>query len=185
MVKRILLAELLGGIVLFVWTIISTSFIPLNGDRPDTIPRDKEVHTILKEKITEPGIYFVPDHPDDNEDEYLDYENEPIFTIYYAGTTPGTFMGQMIYELFCILFAPMIAAWLLSVTSEQILGKYSRRVLFVMVLGLFIAVYGDLFVQKPMDRILLTSINHLVGWTLAGLVIAWRIKPVKKTSMSN
>jgi hypothetical protein len=52
-------------------------------------------------------------------------------------------------------------------------------------LGLFIAVYGDLFIQKPADRIILTSINHLVGWMLAGLVIAWRIKPVKKTSMSN
>lgn len=185
MIKRILLAGFLGGIVLFVWTIISTSLIPLNGDRPGTIPGDKEVHTTLKEKITEPGIYFVPDHPDDNVDEYPDYENEPIFTIYYAGTTPGTFVGQMIYELFCILFAPIIAAWLLSVTSKQILGKYSRRVLFVVVLGLFIAVYGDLFIQKPADRIILSSINHLIGWTLAGLVIAWRMKPVKKTGSSN
>lgn len=177
MKKRILLSGLLGGIVILVWQIISTSLLPLSGDLPSPIPNDKEIHTALKEKITEPGIYFIPDHPEENQDSYPDYENEPLFFIYFAGTTPDTVFGQMIFELFSILFTPIIAAWMLSVTSDSILTKYSRRVLFVMVLGLFLAVYGDLFSQKPADLIILSSINNLITWTLVGLVIAWRIKP--------
>lgn len=87
---------------------------------------------------------------------------------------------HILYELFCILVAPIIAAWLLSLTSEKVLAKYSRRVLFVTILGLFLAVFGDVLSEKPNDRILLSSINSLITWFLAGLVIAWRIKPIGK-----
>jgi hypothetical protein len=73
----------------------------------------------------------------------------------------------------------MIAAWLLSVASERILAKFSRRVLFVAVLGLFLAVFGDISSEKPLDLILLSSVQNLISWTLAGLVIAWRIKPAQ------
>jgi len=177
MKKEILLSGLLGGIVIFVWLIISTGPLQISGNRAHPIPNDKEIHTLLKERITEPGIYFLPDHPDENRDEYPDYENEPLFSIIYGGRTPGTFLGQLFFELFCIFAAPVIAAWMLSVTSERILAKYSRRVLFVAVLGLFLAVFGDVFSEKPMDNILLSSINSLITWALVGLVIAWRIKP--------
>jgi hypothetical protein len=43
-----------------------------------------------------------------------------------------------------------------------------------------LAVFGDVFSEKPMGNILLSSINSLITWTLVGLVIAWRIKPEKE-----
>ena len=67
--------------------------------------------------------------------------------------------------------------------SEKVLAKYSRRVFFVMILGLFLAVYGDVLSEKPMDRILLSSINHVITWFLAGLVIGWHIRPMAKKSV--
>jgi hypothetical protein len=161
MKKEILLSGLLGGIVIFAWLIISAEILQVSGNRAKPIPNDKEIHTLLKERIIEPGIYFLPDHPDENRNDYPDYENEPIFSIIYGGRTPRTFLGQLIFELFCIFAAPVIAAWMLSVTSERILAKYSRRVLFVAVLGLFLA----------------AAVNSLITWALVGLVIAWRIKP--------
>ncbi len=181
MKKEMFLSGLLGGIVIFTWTIISTSLLPVSGKRAQPVPNDKEIHTLLKERITEPGIYFLPDHPDENSADYPDYENEPIFSVIYGGRTPGKFLGQMIFELFCIFAAPIIAAWMLSVTSERILAKYSRRVLFIAVLGLFLAIFGNVFSEKPLDYILLSSINSLITWALVGLVVAWRIKPAKQT----
>ncbi len=177
MKKDILLSGLLGGIVIFLWMIVSTSLIPINGDQPDPIPNDKEIQTLLKERITEPGVYFLPDHPVDNPELYPDYGNEPIFSIIYGGRTSNSFRGELIWELFCFFAAPLIAAWLLSKASDTVLKKYSRRVLYVAVLGLFLAIYADSFSMKPMENILLSSLNYMVTWTLAGLVIAWRIKP--------
>jgi len=91
-------------------------------------------------------------------------------------------MGQLIFELFCFFTAPMIAAWLLSMASERILAKYSRRVLFVTGLGLFLAVFGEAISDKPLDKILLSSINNIITWLLVGLVIAWRVNPIGRNA---
>lgn len=179
MKKEIILSGLLGGITIFIWLMISFGTLRLSGDLPNPIPNDKEFHTTLKEKITEPGIYYCPNSSEENKSLYADYGNEPLYTVIYSGRTPNTFMGQLVFELFCIFITPMIVAWLLSVTSEKILSKYSMRVLFVAVLGLFLAVYGDVFSEKPLDLILLTSLHSLITWGLAGLVIAWRITPAR------
>ena len=51
MKREILLSGLLGGLVILGWIIISTSVIPLNGDKLEEIPDDKEIHSMLKEII--------------------------------------------------------------------------------------------------------------------------------------
>jgi hypothetical protein len=177
MKKDIMLSGLLGGFMIFAWIIISSSILPINGDLPEEIPGDKEIHTMLKNKTLESGIYWMPGHTGQAEGQYPDYDNEPIFYIFYAGATPNTMIVPTIVEILCIFLTTMIAAWLLSGASEKILAKYSRRVLFVTSIGLLFAVYGDLYSQKPLNLILLSSINNLISWTLVGLVLAWRIKP--------
>lgn len=182
MIKNILIAGLLGGLVIFVWLVLSRGPIPLSGDIPQPIPNDKELHTTLTETIPEPGLYYLPGGSEENQALYDDYGNEPLFMITNTGRTPNAFMGQFLFELLGIFIAPMIAAWMLSMTSEKILSTYSRRVLFVTVLGLFLALYGDIGSEKPVSFTLLSSIGSLVTWALAGLVIAWRIKPREQTA---
>jgi hypothetical protein len=67
-------------------------------------------------------------------------------------------------------------------TSERILAKFSRRLVFVTFFGLFLAVYGGISSEKPPDLIVLSSLNNLITWALAGVVIAWRIKPAGQIS---
>lgn len=175
--KNIMLSGLLGGFVIFAWIIISSSIMPLSGDLPQEIPGDKEIHTMLKNKIPESGIYWLPGHTGQVEGQYPDYNNEPIFYIFYAGATPSTMIVPTIVEILCVFLTTIIAAWLLSRASEEILAKYSRRVFFVTSIGLLFAVYGDLYSQKPLNLILLSSANNLVIWALVGLVLAWKIEP--------
>ncbi len=177
MKKQILLSGLLGGVVILVWLIISLGPLQLSGDFPKPIPNDKDIHTALKEGIAKPGVYYCPDSSKEIRDRYPNFGNEPVFTIVASGRTPDAFLEQLIFEMVCIFGAAMIAAWLLSMASERVLARYSRRVFFVAVVGLFLAVCGDMFSDKPIGLILLSSLHHLITWILAGLVIAWRIKP--------
>lgn len=177
MKRDILLSGLLGGIVILAWMIISSSVIPMSGDIPKEIPDDKEVHTMLKTQIPESGVYWVPGHAGQEEGLYPDYENEPLFYIVCGGVTPSTMIVPTIVEILCVLLTPMIAAWLLSMASEKILKKYARKVLFVTGVGLLFAVYGDLYSQKPLDLMLLSSVNNVIVWTMVGLILAWRIRP--------
>lgn len=181
MKKEILLSGFLGGLVIIVWIIISTTILPLGGDMPEEIPGDKEIHSMLKKQIPESGIYWLPS----DEDQFSDYKNEPVFFIYHPGTTPSNWMTPMIIEILLILLSPMIAAWLLSKASMKILAKYGRRVLFVTVIGLLFAIYGDVYSQKPLDHMLLSSISNVIVWTLVGLVLAWRIKPKMPKTQTN
>ena len=78
---------------------------------------------------------------------------------------------------------PLIAAWMLSVTSEKILVKCSRRVLFVVFIGVIVSLFDDIlqmsFRPQPKYYLVFLAINNSIIWILAGLVIAWRIKPAK------
>jgi hypothetical protein len=65
---------------------------------------------------------------------------------------------------------------MLSVTSQRIRSTYSRRVLFVALIGVVVALYDDLlqmsFGPQPKDYLVFLAVNNLITWTLVGLVIA-------------
>jgi len=181
MKREILLSGLLGGVVMFAWLIVTHGPLPLSGDSPRPIPNDKEIHTILKERLSDSGIYYTPDSSDESRVLYPNFGTEPLFIVTATGRTPDSFLGQLLLELFCIFSAPLIAAWLLSVTSVRILGRFFLRLVFVAVLGALVAVCSGMSSDAPIEIIALSSLNSLIMWGLAGLVIAWRIKPVRQS----
>jgi hypothetical protein len=82
-----------------------------------------------------------------------------------------------------ILLAPMLAAWLLTKTANGLLQRYTTRVLFVTMLGVFDAMAGDwpraVADEQQAPSLLPTIANTVATWLLAGLAIAWWIKPEK------
>ena len=82
-----------------------------------------------------------------------------------------------------IFVATTAASWMLSVTSRRTRSTYARRVVFVALIGLIVALSDDLlqmsFGPQPKDYLLFLALNNLITWTLAGFVIAWRVKPAR------
>ncbi len=182
MKKNVLISGLLGGIVIFIWLIISNGILPFKHNIAlKTFPGQKAVHETLKKEVTEPGIYVVPYLPPENRSEFPDYDNEPIYQITFRGETHSTVQGLFAFPVLMIFFAPVLAAWMLSVSSDRILQKYSSRVLFVSVLGLFLAVFSDILQistgNLTTEYQVFSAVNNVITWILAGLVIAWKIKP--------
>ncbi|MFC1564910.1 hypothetical protein ACFL6G_08250 [candidate division KSB1 bacterium] len=181
--KDVVIAGLAGGIVIFIWMIISNGILPFKRSVVmKTFPNQKPVHDILKERITEPGIYSCP-YMHEYEEEmsfFPDYGNEPIFAIVYNGETHNTVEGLLSMRILTILLVPLIAAWLLSVSSDRIISKFSRRFLFVLALGILLALFGYMTADfQPAAYTLFKLVNTVISWSLTGLVIAWRIKPDK------
>ncbi len=179
MMKQVIPGGLLGGVALLAWLIVSVGVLKLTDDRHEPLMHDLGIHDLLKQRITEPGIYYGPVGEGDNGEALLK-SNEPFFVIMYSGRTTDEFGAPLIYALICIFVAALIAAWLLFVSSDWILAKYSRRVLFVTALGLLLAVAGDIVNEKPTMSIVLSSVNLVIGWALVGLVIAWRVRGGKQ-----
>jgi len=182
MKKDVWLAGLLGGVVMFAWLFVSNAVLPVKSNMIHrVVPNQLEVHQALKENITEPGTYSCLYLTREEEATMSDYRSQPIYSITYSGAThgdPGS-VGDFL-PIVLIFVATTIAAWMLSVTSPRARSSYSRRVLFVALIGVVVALYDDLlqlsFGPQPRDYLIFLAVNNLITWTLVGLVIAAFVK---------
>jgi hypothetical protein len=147
------------------------------------VPNQLAVHTALKENIVEPGTYSIPSLPREQQASFPDYQNQPVYSITYSGYThgqPGS-VADIIVPIVTIFVVALLASWLLSVTSREVLSSYGRRVLFVTLLGIVIALHDDVlqmyFGPQPRDYLVFLAINNVLAWLWMGLVIAWKTKP--------
>ena len=184
MTKRIILAGLLGTVVMSVWVMFSFAVLRIGGKSIRPVPDQAEVHAALKSRITQPGTYACLYIASEREVAlFPNYLDEPLYEITYKGYTHNTVPGFKNLGVLSILLAPMLAAWLLTKASDGVLRRYSRRVLFVAILGVFLALAGDwpraVADEQGASSLLLTTANTLVTWLLAGLAIAWQIRPAR------
>ena len=139
------------------------------------------LHAELKKRITEPGIYACPYLTPNEETSVANYRNQPLYQISYRGYTHGTVPGFLSLGVLSFLLTPMLAAWLLTMSSRETQATYLRRFLFVIVLGLFLSLGSDwlraLTDEHTTVELLKNSLGTLIAWGLIGLVLAWRIKP--------
>jgi len=177
--KKVLVAGLLGGIVLVVWTFVVNGVLGFNRSiNMKQVPNERQVYTVLKENIVKPGKYvcnpeltLARTFPDE----------EPAFSIQYGGTGHGSAGVGMLVGLASFFLAPTIGTWMLSTTSAPNGSSYPRKVFFFTAIGLSLVIVGDLGKfgpgGYPSSDVLTLAVHDVVAWTFVGLVVAWRIKP--------
>ena len=179
MLKKVIVSGFLGGIVLILWTFVVNGLFGFRSSIDmKQIPDEGQVYEVLKESIIDPGRYVV--NPDLTTTGIFP-GGEPVFSIQYSGMG-HEYAGKMaLFQLAIFFVAPILAAWMLSVTSARILNSYAHKVLYFVGIGLLIALYGDLMLFNidgyPLKDALLITLNDVITWTLVGLAVAWRIKP--------
>jgi len=180
MLKKVVLGGFLGGIVMIAWTFLSNGVLGLNS-RIDMnrLVNEREVYEILKESIQGPGGYVVNPPLESPAGPFP--AEEPVFSIHYSGLGHGAAGKVLLVNLAIVFLAPMIAAWMLSVTSKRIVSSYSRRVLFFAAIGLLFALFSDLMQYGigayALHHALILAAQGFVSWTLAGLVVARCVRP--------
>jgi hypothetical protein len=185
--NKLIVPSLLTAVVVFVWMFISWAVIGWHNTDLKTLPNGDVLAEQMKQSMTEPGIYIYPGQPEDESDAGMKawterYKAGPNvnFMVYNpAGADP---MSPMLFvKSFIINFiAAFIAGVLLMMTLTQN-PSFWRRVIFVMMLGMFAAFVGP-FVEWnwwsfPTGYSMVNAVDLCVTWFIAGLVLAWRIKP--------
>jgi hypothetical protein len=182
MKKNVWVAGSLGGVAMLVWLFVSNAMLPLKSNMiHKVVPNQLEVHEALKENITEPGTYSCLYLTRAEEAAMPDYRRQPIYSITYSGSTHGDSGSAGDFLPIVLIFvATTTVAWMLSVTSSRTRSTYCRRVLFVALIGVIVALYDDLlqmsFGPQPRDYLIFLAVNNVITWTLVGLVIAACVK---------
>ena len=175
MLRRILLPAALGFVVLFVWTFIVNGMFGFNARLTMNTPPDEvAVYEMLKERIVEGGVYIS--NPQIEPEVGFPW-GEPVFSISYAGFGHEAAGRLQLVQMAVGFLSMLLVAALLSATSPGVKSRYLNRVLFVVGIGVLLALLTDVSRMGiggyPARTALLFAANRVVLWTLVGCVMAW------------
>jgi hypothetical protein len=179
MLKKVIVAGILGGVVLMAWTFVVNGILGFKASMDmKQIAEERQVYETLKEHIVNPGRYIV--NPELTSEGRFP-EGKPVFSVLYGGVGHESAGSLMLVGLVVFFLTPITGAWMLSQTSERIMSSYARKVMFFTAIGLLFALFTDLMNfgigSYPVKDAIILAVYHIIVWTLVGLVVAWRIKP--------
>lgn len=196
--KKLLLASLAGGFVLFVWRFFAWVALPLHDASFRSLPNDELIIPTLQSNILEGGLYYFPAMPQEtpemsadereaNKNAWMEkHKQGPIGMIVFhpQGHEP-MMIGQLVRGLIIFIIAAFIAAWLLS-RSSAVTGSYMTRVVYCGVLGVFVSFVSYIsnmnWLYMPMDHTTAMVTDTIIGWLLAGFAIGAIVKVAKTDS---
>jgi len=190
MAGRILVAAILGGIALFAWGALSHMVLGLGDTSFKGIPNEEMVLGTMKQNITQPGLYFFPWMDMKSTDKAAmeawtqKYKAGPtgLMVFYPNGMEPMS-ARHMIVQVITDILAVLFAVILLAKAVGGIKG-YFGRVMFMATFGLITSFalsfpYWNWY-GFPFDFTIASLIEQVVGFLVAGLVVAGMIKHREK-----
>ncbi len=185
--NKVLVPGILGGVVIFVWSFISWVVIPWHAAVMNNIPSGEQVAEILKNDGLEAGFYHHPGMPEEQDENsqkawterYMKGPNINFMIYSPVGGAPMDPM-QFVRSLFLNILSAMLASYMLLQALGSLNGLM-QRALFVTAMGVFVALVYPMaewnWWNFPGDFTAVAVFDTIITWFLAGLVIAWRIKP--------
>jgi len=187
---RRLLAAIAGGIVVFIWSAVSHMALGLGSAGIRTLPNEERMAQAIRGVVTEPGLYFFPGMDPSRK---MTPEEERAWTERYRRGPSGLMIvqpggrdpmepTQFVVELLADILAAGVAASLLAGLGGPLLARAGA----VGLLGLF--EWADLSVSYwnwykfPTLYTGAALVEQVVGWTLAGLVMALMLRPRPATT---
>jgi len=187
---RRLLAAIAGGIVVFIWSAVSHMALGLGSAGIRTLPNEERMAQAIRGVVTEPGLYFFPGMDPSRK---MTPEEERAWTERYRRGPSGLMIvqpggrdpmepTQFVVELLADILAAGVAAFILAGLGGPLLARAGA----VGLLGLF--EWADLSVSYwnwykfPTLYTGAALVEQVVGWTLAGLVMALMLRPRPATT---
>jgi hypothetical protein len=166
---RLLAAALAGGLVLFFWAFAAWMLLPMRISTIKPLPDEKAVVASMQNAPR--GVYFFgagsngPAGP----------QGLLVYTPFATAMSGGQLARSLMFDVISALFV----AWLLSRAAAQ---SFRARVAFVAVAGgVIAAMVTDLpnwnWYAYPLDFTLLSALDKVIGWALAGLALAAIVRP--------
>lgn len=187
MSKKILLAGIAGGVVLFIWGAVSHMALGVGESGMKVMQNENAVIAAMKENINAPGLYLFPggvpgnDMTAEQQAEFMrKWEHGPSgFLVYHPNGMPGMSTKTLLIELASNIAAALIAAFLLSQALSS-LPSFGSRVFFVALIGVvpFLAIsvsYWNWY-GFPAGFTFGELIEQGIGFALAGFAMAAIIK---------
>lgn len=189
MLLRLLLGALLSAVVLMLWGFVYWVVLAAPGGALRAAPEDAYLGETLRRALPESGTYYFPaplHAPGADPEAAMEAFRRRnlagptgMVMIRREGSDP---MSPRILLLgFGHFFGSSLLAGLLMVLVMPALDTYLHRLVFVIGLGVFAAVAirlsDPIWWRLPWGHPVYTALYNVIGWALAGLVLAAVVHP--------
>lgn len=169
---------IVGGIILFIWSAISWMVLPWHMTTLNAFTNENAVVQAVKANASQSGIYVLPFKQMDAKQDQSTQKIPQVFASVNFNGMDSSMAKPMFIGLIGLVITAILAAWLLSKTGGL---NYFGRIGFVLVFALA----GSLMTNIPYwnwfafdtNYTLVIIADTLIGWFLAGLVMAKMVKP--------
>jgi hypothetical protein len=173
---RIVIAGVLAGLVVFLWGGVSHMALPLGEVGISPLPDQERLLPVLGEAMKEQRIYVFPF--DENQENWAGlYQRHPhgILALTPAGA-PFSFGALLAWEATSNVLSGILAAFLYAAIVP---AGWGRTLAFGVTLGGFVSLAVDFSYWNwygfPTAYLAAQMIEQVVGWSLAALVLGWRL----------
>jgi len=179
MMQKLVKCAIVGGLILFVWGWISWAVLPWQKIQILKFRDEQKVAKAIMDNAAESGLYVLPNtlnlHKDSLEMEIAkeNMRQGPfIFTsVCKDGRNPNMF-PLVVKGLILKIIAAFLVGWLLMQTKLD----FNKRVVFVTVVGVIIAMMmtipNAIWYCFPTGYTLAVMVEGVVGWFFAGIALA-------------
>ncbi|MEO6364731.1 MAG: hypothetical protein ABIO38_01580 [Luteimonas sp.] len=190
---RIVIAGIIGGLVIFIWSAIAHTALPI-GEAGFKVPAQQEaVLDALSQSTAGEGVYMYPSmemeqYRDETASAAFEQRSNGkpyAFVIYQPGGNPvnQSMTPALVKQVVTDIFSALVAAWILALGA----WSFRRRVLVAGALGLFAWLAISLpqwnWYMFPMSLTLAGLIEEVIGWLLAGAAMAWWLRRGDKETL--
>jgi hypothetical protein len=189
---RVIIAGVLGGVAIFLWGFVSHMLLPLGEAGIRGLPYEDKVLPAISASVKEPGLYLFPwpESPPGKPMPMSQQTQQAAEELYKTAPhglllfyPPGGTMlssAQLLAEFATNCASALLAAALVSALVAS-LRSFVARVLFVTLIGLSAGIAVNVphwnWYGFPAAFTLAEILEHVVGFGVAGVVIAAVIRP--------
>ena len=183
---RILLAGILGGIAMFIWTSIAHMALPLGEAGINEIPNESAVLSAMQSSIGDKtGLYIFPglgvgkNATREEKSEAMKQMQQKIaanpsgILMYHPPGRPFAFGKSLVIEFSTEVLQAILVIWLLAQTR---IGSFGGRVGFVLIAGILAAITTNVSYWNwygfPGVYTASYILIEIVGFLLVGIVAA-------------
>lgn len=190
MTKKIILGGIVAGVLIFIWSSLAHTVLPIGAMGISTTANEDAVLATLRANLSGPGFYFIPGHQimqmeqasgSDRQrlmnDWQTKYGGGPWATIVYHPSGASLMEPrQLVGEFLSDLVAGLILAFALLMAATRV-RSFIGRVFFVLLLGLLPWIIVDFsnwnWYGLPFKYEIGQLLDQGIGAALAGVALAW------------
>ena len=181
--KKLIMASLIGGIIIFIWQTLSWTVLNLHQASEEYTPKQDSIMAFLNSQFSEDGSYILPGYPKGTSREEMQKtmpgrEGKPWAQLQYHKELKVN-MGMNIIRGFLVDI--VIVALLCWVLMKMTNAGFGRIFLACLITGVIVFLNSPYTVNIwfPKADINAHFTDAVVSWGLCGIWLGWYLKSRK------